>query len=94
MLLFQPTSLISDLVLFQQVDVDFYIDIHAHSTLTNGFMYGNVYDDPVRYEKQCVFPKLMCANADDFSMVRTIETELWVCGCVCVWDEWGWVGGW
>ena len=55
------------------MDVDFYVDIHAHSTLMNGFMYGNVYDDPVRYEKQAVFPRLMCANAEDFSMVIKIS---------------------
>ena len=54
----------------QDMETDFYIDIHAHSTLMNGFMYGNVYDDPVRYEKQAIFPKLLCGNADDFSMVR------------------------
>ncbi|XP_072040109.1 cytosolic carboxypeptidase 6-like [Amphiura filiformis] len=64
-------QLLMDMDESSQVDIDFYIDIHAHSTLTNGFMYGNVYDDPARYEKQAVFPKLMCANADDFSMMNT-----------------------
>ena len=48
------------------VDLDFYIDIHAHSTLMNGFMYGNVYDDNERFERQAVFPKLLCNNAEDF----------------------------
>ncbi|XP_077865112.1 cytosolic carboxypeptidase 6-like [Saccoglossus kowalevskii] len=52
-------------------DLDFYIDVHAHSTLMNGFMYGNVYDDMERYERQAIFPKLLCANADDFSMGNT-----------------------
>ncbi|XP_033100846.1 cytosolic carboxypeptidase 6-like, partial [Anneissia japonica] len=56
---------------FQNENVDFFVDIHAHSTLMNGFMYGNVYDDATRYEKQAVFPKLMCGNADDFSMMNT-----------------------
>ncbi|XP_001639517.2 cytosolic carboxypeptidase 6 [Nematostella vectensis] len=51
--------------------LDFYIDIHAHSTLMNGFMYGNIYDEEERYERQAVFPKLLCANADDFSMSNT-----------------------
>ncbi|XP_071846417.1 cytosolic carboxypeptidase 6-like isoform X2 [Apostichopus japonicus] len=55
----------------QNVDLDFYVDIHAHSTLMNCFMFGNVYEDPVRYERQAVFPKLMCTNADDFSMGNT-----------------------
>lgn len=53
----------------QNINLDFYVDIHAHSTLMNGFMFGNVYEDPVRYERQAIFPKLMCTNADDFSMV-------------------------
>lgn len=51
--------------------VDFYIDIHAHSTLMNGFMYGNTYEDMERHDRQSVFPKLLCANAEDFSMNNT-----------------------
>ena len=35
----------------------------------NGFMYGNVYDDNDRFERQAVFPKLLCNNAEDFSLV-------------------------
>eukprot|EP00118_Oscarella_pearsei_P013862 m.114717 g.114717 ORF g.114717 m.114717 type:complete len:303 (+) comp37520_c0_seq9:805-1713(+) len=53
------------------IDLDFYIDIHAHSTLMNGFMYGNVYDDAERFDRHSVFPKLLCANAADFSMDNT-----------------------
>lgn len=52
-------------------DLDFYIDLHAHSTLMNGFMYGNVYDDDQRLEQHSIFPKLLCANADDFSYGST-----------------------
>ena len=37
----------------------------------NGFMYGNVFEDLARYERQCTFPKLLCANAEDFSMSNT-----------------------
>ena len=55
----------------QKTEVDFYIDVHAHSTLMNGFMYGNIYEDMVRFERQAVFPKLLCANADDFSLGNT-----------------------
>ena len=55
----------------QKMDIDFYIDIHAHSTLMNGFMYGNIYDDLTRFERQAVFPKLLCANAEDFSLNNT-----------------------
>ena len=32
------------------MDIEFYIDIHAHSTLMNGFMYGNIYDDLNRFD--------------------------------------------
>lgn len=53
------------------VSLDFYIDIHAHSTLTNGFMYGNVYDEEDRFEKQATFPKLLAQFAEDFSWDQT-----------------------
>ncbi|XP_039259503.1 cytosolic carboxypeptidase 6-like [Styela clava] len=51
--------------------LDFYIDVHAHSTLSNCFMYGNIYDDEERFQRQAVFPRLMCSNADDFSFANT-----------------------
>eukprot|EP00794_Sanderia_malayensis_P004624 gene4624-5231_t len=53
------------------ISLDFYIDMHAHSTMMNGFMYGNVYDDETRHQKQAVFPKLLCFNAEDFSLSST-----------------------
>ena len=53
------------------VDLDFFIDIHAHSTLNNSFMYGNVYENEERFERQMVFPRLLYGNADDFSMSNT-----------------------
>ena len=53
------------------ISLDFYIDLHAHSTMMNGFMYGNIYDDEDRYERQAVFPKLLCLNAEDFSLSST-----------------------
>ena len=53
------------------VHLDFYIDIHAHSTMMNGFMYGNIYDEEERFERQAVYPRLLCANAEDFSMSNT-----------------------
>ena len=53
------------------VDLDFYIDVHAHSTQMNGFMYGNVYEDEERFERQSFFPKLLCSNAEDFSLSNT-----------------------
>jgi len=39
--------------------------------MMNGFMYGNIYEDSNRYERQAIFPKLLCSNADDFSMNNT-----------------------
>lgn len=51
--------------------IDFYIDVHAHSTLSNCFMYGNIYDEEERFQRQAVFPRLMCSNADDFSFANT-----------------------
>ena len=56
----------------QRVCLDFYIDIHAHSTLTNGFMYGNVFEDEVRSKRQLKFPKLLAIRASDFSWSKTI----------------------
>lgn len=34
-------------------------------------MYGNTFDDTDRLDKQSVFPKLLCSNAEDFSMSNT-----------------------
>jgi hypothetical protein len=39
--------------------------------MMNGFMYGNIYDDSNRYERQAIFPRLLCSNADDFSINNT-----------------------
>lgn len=49
--------------------MEFYIDVHAHSTMLNGFMYGNVFEDEERVQRQAVFPRLLCQNAPDFSFV-------------------------
>ena len=32
-------------------------------------MYGNIYEDEERFERQAVFPKLLSSNAEDFSWV-------------------------
>lgn len=53
----------------QRVSLEFYIDVHAHSTMLNGFMYGNVFEDEERVQRQAVFPRLLCQNAPDFSLV-------------------------
>ncbi|XP_025110591.1 cytosolic carboxypeptidase 6-like isoform X2 [Pomacea canaliculata] len=69
--LYSTKNMLMELDRSGKYEVDFYIDLHAHSTLMNGFMYGNIYDDAERYEKQSVFPKLLCANAEDFSLSNT-----------------------
>ena len=35
-----------------------------------GFMYGNIYDEEERFERQAVFPKLLAKHAEDFSWVQ------------------------
>ena len=55
----------------QEFELDFFIDIHAHSTMMNGFMYGNAYDDANRVEKHGIFPRLLSRNAEDFSINNT-----------------------
>ena len=35
-------------------------------------MYGNIYDDEERFERQAVFPKLLAQHAEDFSWVGLI----------------------
>ncbi|KAM3619350.1 uncharacterized protein V6R79_006813 [Siganus canaliculatus] len=54
-----------------RVSLEFYIDVHAHSTMLNGFMYGNVFEDKERVQRQAVFPRLLCQNAPDFSFSNT-----------------------
>ncbi|TNN75358.1 Cytosolic carboxypeptidase 6 [Liparis tanakae] len=56
---------------FPRVSLEFYIDVHAHSTMLNGFMYGNVFEDEERVQRQAVFPRLLCQNAPDFSFSNT-----------------------
>uniref|UniRef100_A0A3B5LTP6 AGBL carboxypeptidase 4 n=1 Tax=Xiphophorus couchianus TaxID=32473 RepID=A0A3B5LTP6_9TELE len=53
------------------VSLEFYIDIHSHSTMLNGFMYGNVFEEEERVQRQAVFPRLLCQNAPDFSFSNT-----------------------
>jgi len=51
---------------FQCYQIDFVIDIHAHSSLNGSFIYGNTYEDVYRYERHLVFPKLLATTASDF----------------------------
>lgn len=55
----------------QKTSLEFYIDIHAHSTMMNGFMYGNIFEQEDLFQRQAIFPKLLCRNAEDFSFVST-----------------------
>eukprot|EP00297_Palpitomonas_bilix_P006051 CAMPEP_0113883720 /NCGR_PEP_ID=MMETSP0780_2-20120614/9779_1 /TAXON_ID=652834 /ORGANISM="Palpitomonas bilix" /LENGTH=423 /DNA_ID=CAMNT_0000871101 /DNA_START=74 /DNA_END=1345 /DNA_ORIENTATION=+ /assembly_acc=CAM_ASM_000599 len=48
--------------------LDFYIDIHAHSTSMNGFMYCNIHDDIQKAEKELQFLRQFDANAKEFSL--------------------------
>lgn len=64
------------LFLHQRVSLEFYIDVHAHSTMLNGFMYGNVFEDEERVQRQAVFPRLLCQNAPDFSFVSDTDRQV------------------
>uniref|UniRef100_A0A8B9UQQ1 Peptidase M14 domain-containing protein n=1 Tax=Anas zonorhyncha TaxID=75864 RepID=A0A8B9UQQ1_9AVES len=59
------------LTALSKINLEFYIDIHAHSTMMNGFMYGNIFEDEERFQRQAVLPKLLCQNAEDFSYSST-----------------------
>eukprot|EP00762_Andalucia_godoyi_P002291 ANDGO_07548.mRNA.1 Cytosolic carboxypeptidase 6 len=48
-------------------DLQFFIDIHAHSTGTNCFMYVNTADTESQREKNMMFPRLFSLNSRDFS---------------------------
>ncbi|XP_019764903.2 cytosolic carboxypeptidase 6 [Dendroctonus ponderosae] len=52
--------------------LDFVIDIHAHSSLTGCFVYGNTYGDVYRYERHILFPKLLATTADDYAAGNTM----------------------
>ncbi|CAH1378101.1 hypothetical protein MTP99_019477 [Tenebrio molitor] len=50
----------------KEFQLDFVIDIHAHSSLKGCFIYGNTYEDVYRYERHILFPKLLATTADDY----------------------------
>ncbi|OCT84988.1 hypothetical protein XELAEV_18023149mg [Xenopus laevis] len=39
--------------------------------MMNGFMYGNIFERQDLFQKQAIFPKLLCRNAEDFSLTNT-----------------------
>ncbi|XP_075038144.1 BEN domain-containing protein 5-like isoform X5 [Mixophyes fleayi] len=57
-----------------KTSLEFYIDIHAHSTMMNGFMYGNIFEQEALFQRQAVFPKLLCRNAEDFSFEKKVTS--------------------
>ncbi|XP_076261488.1 cytosolic carboxypeptidase 6 [Rhynchophorus ferrugineus] len=68
-------SVIDTLILLdksKEFQLDFIIDIHAHSSLPGCFIYGNTYDDVYRYERHILFPKLLATTADDYISSNTM----------------------
>ncbi|XP_059468495.1 cytosolic carboxypeptidase 6 [Neocloeon triangulifer] len=56
----------------KNVNLDFVIDLHAHSSLLGAFIYGNTYEDVYRYERHIVYQKLLAQNAEDFCQANTM----------------------
>ncbi|KAF6216574.1 hypothetical protein GE061_000917 [Apolygus lucorum] len=52
-------SYISALDQDKNIELDFVMDIHAHSNLRGAFIVGNTYNDVYRYERHIVFPKIL-----------------------------------
>lgn len=66
------TNALEDLDKHTDVDVDFFVDVHAHSSLLGCFICGNMYDDVYRMERHALFPKILAQNAEDFSTENTV----------------------
>ncbi|KAJ8937163.1 hypothetical protein NQ318_009365 [Aromia moschata] len=56
----------------KEFQLDFVLDIHAHSSLKGCFVYGNTYDDVYRYERHILFPKLLATTCDDYIAENTM----------------------
>nr|CAI5867766.1 unnamed protein product [Callosobruchus analis] len=56
----------------KELQLDFVVDIHAHSSLKGCFVYGNTYEDVYRYERHILFPKLLSTVADDYAQSNTM----------------------
>lgn len=54
-----------------KVILDFYIDLHAHSTGKNAFMYCNSMEKSSDQSREEIFPKKLSANSDIFSYRQT-----------------------
>jgi len=53
------------------IDMDFFIDLHAHSAATNGFMYCNEPGNRKDSSQARVFPRLLDKQAPTFSLQQT-----------------------
>nr|CAD7194975.1 unnamed protein product [Timema douglasi] len=65
-------TMLTELDQIKDVELDFVLDLHAHSSLLGVFVYGNTYDDVYRYERHIVFPKLLSQNAEDYAASNTM----------------------
>ena len=52
-------------------NLDLFLDIHAHSTASNSFMYCNSTDDRALAERESQFPRFLDANSSDFSFQQS-----------------------
>eukprot|EP00742_Colponemidia_sp_Colp-10_P008767 GILJ01009514.1.p1 GENE.GILJ01009514.1~~GILJ01009514.1.p1 ORF type:complete len:427 (+),score=70.92 GILJ01009514.1:65-1345(+) len=64
-------KLLLDLHDSPEYNLDFFIDLHAHSTMMNCFMFGNSVADVTELEKALVFPRLLEMNFPDFSFANS-----------------------
>ncbi|XP_054706973.1 cytosolic carboxypeptidase 6-like [Uloborus diversus] len=55
----------------KDVDLDMYLDLHAHTGLLGAFVYGNSYTDVYRFQRHTLFPKHLSYCAQDFSLENT-----------------------
>lgn len=68
-MLIRPNSAI---FVFQQMQLDFFIDLHGHSQQLNAFFYGNCFsNDAGRCDRQLILPALLAEIADDYSLDQT-----------------------
>ncbi|XP_069693736.1 cytosolic carboxypeptidase 6 [Periplaneta americana] len=65
-------TMLTELDQSRNIELDFVLDLHAHSSLQGVFVYGNTYDDVYRYERHIVFPKLLAQNAEDYTAANTM----------------------
>uniref|UniRef100_A0A8D8VZJ2 Cytosolic carboxypeptidase 6 n=2 Tax=Cacopsylla melanoneura TaxID=428564 RepID=A0A8D8VZJ2_9HEMI len=70
--IYSALTLITSLNQDKNLELDFIIDLHAHSSLKGLFIYGNSYDDIYRFERHTILPKLLANNAEDYDKKNTI----------------------